>query len=173
MIFISPEWYERVDFEYWKLIMIIYCHHGVISHLVRVPSTLLFAFTKFAKYCHFQTIVTQGYVDRSEWSSYQKKGWESVDFEHWKPNLIVYFHHGVISHFVRVLFTLLFIFTEVAKYCHFQTIVTKVYVDWSEWWHDVTIRDVPEWWLCPKSCSWAIHLSSSFRSTVLPNFSSF
>ena len=74
MIFILRERRVSVDFEYWKLILITYFHPAVISHFVRVQFTLLFVFTEVVKYCHFQTIVTQVYVDRSEWSSYQKKG---------------------------------------------------------------------------------------------------
>ena len=74
MIFISKERSESVDFAYWKPILINYRHHGVISRFVKVPFTFFFVFTKVLKYCHFQTVVTWVYVDRSEWSSYQKKG---------------------------------------------------------------------------------------------------
>ena len=79
--------------------------------------------------------------------------------------MIIYFHHGVISCFVRVLLTLLFIFTEVAKYCHFQMIVTQVYVGRSEWWCDLTIRDVLE------RCSFIIiSFYSSDKFLAVSNF---
>ena len=144
MIFISTEWYECVDFEYWKLIMIIYCHHGVISHLVRVPFTLLFAFTKFAKILSFSNDCNSG-VCGPIWIIFiSKERWESVDFEYWKPNLIIYLHHGVISHFVTVSFMLFFRFS-----LKLQNIVifTRLYL-WCLWadLNDIYINRVV--WIC-------------------------
>ena len=74
MIFISKERYESVKFEYQKQVSMIYCHHGIISHFVRIPFTLLFIFTKSTKDCHFQIIVSPEFVDPLGWYSYQQKG---------------------------------------------------------------------------------------------------
>ena len=133
MIFISPEWYESVDFEYWKLILIINFHHGVISHFIEVPFVFLFIFTRCPILFSLNGCISG--VWGPIWMIFISPEWyESVDFEYWNLILIIYFHDGVISHLVRVPFTWLLIFTETAKYCHFQIVVSLVFVDWFEWY---------------------------------------
>ena len=60
MIYISPERYESVDCEYWKIFIVSF-RDGVIRHYVRVPFTFFRFFLNMVKWMIFKQLYFRDY----------------------------------------------------------------------------------------------------------------